>query len=290
VSEAGPPDAEGASREAVREAARAHDFDRYLAALLAPPAARADLIVIAAFAGELARIPHVVREPMMGEIRLQWWRDAIAGFATGAATGHPVADALGELARRWGLPREELIVAVDAREADLYADPFADEAALDRYLAGCEGTFFALAATVLGASGGPQTKLRVRDAGRAFGLMRLLVGLPHHLARGRVPLPMPWLLEAGLPASASLPADRPLQVRAVLARAVARARADLSSARQLLGGVPRAEITAFLPLALVEPQLQAFERRQHDLPREIADIAPLRRVWRLWWAHRRGRI
>ncbi len=289
MSGAAPPDAEGASREAVREAARTHDFDRYLAALLAPPAARADLIVIAAFAGELARIPHVVRDPMMGEIRLQWWRDAIAGFATGAVAGHPVADALGELARRRGLPHEELIAAVDARDADLYADPFADEAALDRYLAGCEGTFFALAAAVLGAAE-PQTKPRVRHAGRAFGLMRLLVGLPHHLARGRVPLPMPWLLEAGLPASASLPADRPSEVRAVLARAVARARADLSSARQLLGGVPRAEIAAFLPLALVEPQLQAFERRQHDLPREIADIVPLRRVWRLWWAHRRGRI
>ena len=212
----------------MREAARTHDFDRYLAALLAPPAARADLIVIAAFAGELARIPHVVREPMMGEIRLQWWRDAIAGFATGAATGHPVADALGELARRRKLPREELLAAVDAREADLYADPFADEAALDRYLAGCEGTFFALDAAVLGGGGAPNEAAR---AARGKGLRPDAASrrpAPPSGARPRAAARCPGCSRRAF-LQRLLPSGRPSEVRAVLARAVARARADLSS-------------------------------------------------------------
>lgn len=288
MSEPGPPHEGRRPFEVVRETARAHDLDRYLAALLAPRPARQDLVVIAAFAGELARIPHVVREPMMGEIRLQWWREAIEGFARGAATGHPVADAMGELVARRGLSREPLLAAVDAREADLYADPVADQDALDRYLAGTEGSFFALAAAVLGTTQ-PSDGQPVHHAGAAFGMTRLLLGVPHDLARGRVPLPTMWLLEAGLPAG-GLPVGRPAEVRAVLARAVRYAREHLAAAQQLLRGVPRTEIAAFLPLALVEPYLQAFEGRKHDPPREIADIAPLRRVWRLWRAHRRGRI
>jgi phytoene synthase len=289
VSEAGQPHEGREPGEVVRETARSHDPDRYLAALLAPRPARRDLVVIAAFAGELARIPHVVREPMMGEIRLQWWREAVEGFATGAATGNPVADAMGELVARRGLSREPLLAAIDAREADLYADPVADQGALDRYLAGTEGSFFALAAAVLGAAELPDADRRAHHAGAALGMTRLLIDLPHHLARGRVPLPTMWLQEAGLPAG-GLPAGRPAEVRAVLARAVRYAREHLAGAQQLLAGASRSEFAAFLPLALVEPYLQAFEGRKHDPPREIVDIAPLRRVWRLWLAHRRGRI
>ena len=76
----------------------------------------------------------------------------------------------------------------------------------------------------------------------------------------------------------------------MLSRAVRYAREHLAAARRLLQSAPRTGFAAFLPLALVEPYLQAFELRKHDPPREIADMAPLRRVWRLWLAHRRGRI
>ena len=84
--------AAASEREAVRAAARELDYDRYLAALLAPRRARDDLMALAAFHGEIARIPLTVREPAIGDIRLQWWRDALRTPA-GTATGNPVADA-----------------------------------------------------------------------------------------------------------------------------------------------------------------------------------------------------
>ena len=62
----------------VRDAARAYDRDRYLSALLAPSRARDDLVVLAAYLGEIQRVPLMIREALAGEIRLQWWRDALS--------------------------------------------------------------------------------------------------------------------------------------------------------------------------------------------------------------------
>ena len=159
----------GIPREIV-DAARAHEPDRYLAALLAPRAVRDDLVVLAAVGGEIARIPRVVSDPMLGEIRLQWWHDAIerlaAGFASGERTGNPLADALGGVILRHGLPQARLFDCVEARLFELYADPITDDVrGLVRMLA---------AATALTLSGesvfvGPE-----RDLDRAVRVLETL--------------------------------------------------------------------------------------------------------------------
>ena len=59
------------------ETVRAHNPDRYLTALMAPRRVRGSLMALYAFNAELARIPALVSEPALGEIRLQWWRDAV---------------------------------------------------------------------------------------------------------------------------------------------------------------------------------------------------------------------
>ena len=61
---------------------RRHDRDRFQTALFAPAARREALFALYAFNYEIARVRESVREPMLGQIRLQWWREAIdAAFA-----------------------------------------------------------------------------------------------------------------------------------------------------------------------------------------------------------------
>ena len=107
---------QGGGAASVRAAARQLDRDRYLAALLAPRRARDGLMALAAFHGEIARIPLTVRESAIGDIRLQWWRDALLTPA-GTATGNPIADAMRATMREHALPSEMLIKIIDA-----YAD------------------------------------------------------------------------------------------------------------------------------------------------------------------------
>lgn len=248
---------------AIAEAARLHDFDRYLSALLAPKEARADLATLAAYAGELTRIPDEVSEPALGRIRLEWWREALVG--TGA-TGHPVADALNELAGRRGLPRPTLIDMIDARELLLGGAPFADETALFTFLVRTDGASFRLAAHVLDDKPGSQSGELCREAGKAYGLARLLFRLARVKDEARSPLP---------------PAVSPAALRVS-------ARQHAAEARGLAGRETPGSRAAVLPLALVEPYLRALEKAARDPPRGPAELSSFVRVWRLWHAARFG--
>ncbi len=57
------------------------DPDRCLAAkLVEEEAAREELLALYAFNDELARVAESVREPMLGEMRLAWWEEALDGL------------------------------------------------------------------------------------------------------------------------------------------------------------------------------------------------------------------
>src|SRR3569623_1855512 len=76
---------------------RAADPDRYFSALFAPAAARPLLFALYAFNAEVARVAETVREPMLGAIRLEWWRETSEGAAMGAPRHHDVARGLASL-------------------------------------------------------------------------------------------------------------------------------------------------------------------------------------------------
>src|SRR3712207_4274556 len=101
---------------------RDNDPDRFYAALFAPAGKRAHLFALYAFSLEIARVREAVSEPMPGEIRLQWWRDALQGEARGDVRANPVAAAIDQTIVRYRLPRSALVALVDARVFDLYDD------------------------------------------------------------------------------------------------------------------------------------------------------------------------
>ena len=100
------------------------DRDRYLAALFAPAGRRDALFSLYAFSAEISRIRELAREPMPGEIRLQWWREVLMGERVGEAAAHPVAIALLETISRHNLARERLVKLIEARRFDIYDEPW----------------------------------------------------------------------------------------------------------------------------------------------------------------------
>jgi phytoene/squalene synthetase len=160
------------------------DPDRFRAAMAAPPAARAVLFPLYAFNLEVARAPWVVSEPMLAEIRLQWWREALEEIAEGQpARRHEVVIPLARALDAEGARLLDGLVA--ARRADLERAPFADAAALWSYLDATAGTLHWAAARALG----PAEEVVVRAAGQAQGLAAWLLAVPELEARGRLPLP-----------------------------------------------------------------------------------------------------
>lgn len=268
------------------EAARTHARDRYLAALLAPEAARADLLVLAAYLGEIGRIPLLAHEPAIGEIRLQWWREALA--APGPS-GHPVADAVRDLQRRHEIPEALLAAPLEGVSRELYEDGVTDARALDLYAEETDGAAVRLALSILGAGKDREPGAHVvAPAGRALALTRLALALPQHLALGRLPLPAALLGAARDPRGAG-PADARAATRVLLARLGEEAASALTAFRRAEGQLERRLFAAFLPLSLVQPYFKAMLAPNRDVLVDVADISPLSRVMRLWFAHWRGR-
>ncbi len=277
--------------------ARAGEPDRYLAALLAPEPQREALLALAAFAVELARIPlRAVREPFMGEVRLQWWRTALdlgdsAGAGEGDGGGHVVAEAMQAAMRRYNLPVALLDDMIEARAQELLVAPFQDDAALHAFLDKTEGALFALACRVAGFGGRPEVEAACAAAGRAYGLARLIQRLPHSLALGRIPLAQTQVAAAGLSSHELLAGTGGgAPGEALLEAHFAQIRGHLAEARRLVRGLPRRERVPFLPLALVRPYLRLLERQGGGALREEAQIVPLARVWAVAAAHIFGRL
>lgn len=141
------------------------DPDRWLSSrFVADPAARADLIALYALDHELARIARIVSDPLMGEIRLSWWREGLEAIAAGEPPrAHPVLRAISA----GGLPAAPLAELAQARLGDLDGGK-TGEAAL-AHADATEGLLMTLAARRLAAAA---TVDHVRQAARAVALSR----------------------------------------------------------------------------------------------------------------------
>ena len=159
------------------------DADRFAAVMAAPSGLRARLWPLYAFNLEIARAPWVTKEPMIAEMRLQWWRDVVAEASPRA---HEVAGPLHGLIAAAGLDVGVLERMAAARVWDVYAEPFADQAAFDAYLDNTAGGLMWLAARACGAD--QRAEAAVRDYGWAAGLAAFLRAVPVLEERGKRPL------------------------------------------------------------------------------------------------------
>ncbi|MDF0603237.1 squalene/phytoene synthase family protein [Psychromarinibacter sp. C21-152] len=173
------------SLQSCAELIRRADPDRFRAAMAAPPAARAVLFPIFAFNVEVARAPWVTAEPMIAEMRLQWWRDVLEEIAGGGPVRrHEVADVLAPVLDAEGVRLLDTLIA--ARRRDIEAQPFEDEAAFADYIEATSGNLLWAAARALGATGG---EAAVRGPAWAAGLANWFLAIPELEARGTRPLP-----------------------------------------------------------------------------------------------------
>jgi phytoene synthase len=264
----------------VREA----DRDRSLATLFAPADHRDALWSFYAFNVEIARVRELAREPMPGEIRLQWWREVLAGKRDGEAAAHPVAAALRETLARYRLGSDRLIALIDARAFDLYDEPMATVTDLEIYGIKTQSALFAMAAEILGGGGAP-AELLTLDAGIAYTVAGILHGLPRHTARRQLYLPLDLLTRHGIDPNEIFAGQAGDPLCGALGELRDLARRHLASAQAKLTSTPPEILPALLPAALIGPALLRMERAGYQ-PFQFEPTSPWRRQWQLWRAAR----
>lgn len=260
---------------------RAGDRDCWLASLFWPAEARPHAHAILAFGLEIARVREVVSEPTLGEIRYQFWRDILENDAS---SGHPVAEALLDTVRRFNLDRSRLLALIEARGFDLYDDPMPSEAGLENYLRDTSSVLFEAIARVLAPGRLPPPC--VDAAGRAYGLVGVLRGLPYQVMRGQLYLPLDLLERLQVSPETVLAHRNSPGLGLVLQTLRARVRLHLREMREGLLGAGAAR-AACLPAVLCEPYLRRMEAPGLDPFATPIDLPQWRSQWALWRDARR---
>jgi phytoene synthase len=272
--------------DAYRRAAdivRVQDRDRYIADLFAPESARRHLLALHAFNVEVARIRDVVSDPTLGEIRLQWWRDAILQDAGG---GHPVATALSRTIAKFSLPTAAFERLLDARLFDLYDDPMPTLNDLEGYAGDTSSSLIQLAAIMLAGGADPGSAAAAGHAGVAYALTGIMRALPRTAGRHQSFLPEAMINSRSVDAEAMFAGRVTPELRSLLADLRTIARQHLAEAERELDEIDPIVKPAFLPLALLRPYLARMDRKDYD-PFTGVELAPWRRQWIIWRTARR---
>ncbi|MBT4932809.1 MAG: squalene/phytoene synthase family protein [Rhodospirillaceae bacterium] len=217
------------------------DRDRLMCAMVAPPGKRDALVALLAFNLEIATIPELVSEPMLGEIRLQWWRETLTRLYDGNSVDHPVALGLAEAIEKADLSKSLFDRYLDARAFDLNGEPPASMMVMEKYVEDTAGVLHTLMAEVLGLAGlaqdlRPQVGEAVAHGGVAWAMTGLLATVDFHAKRGR----------------SYLPADQEDGVKA-LTQAAER---HIGKARSARSRVPKSMLPIMLPVGLAEQNLK----------------------------------
>ncbi|MGB0661872.1 MAG: phytoene/squalene synthase family protein [Mangrovicoccus sp.] len=250
------------SLEACADLVQRGDPDRWLSVLAAPVEARAKLLPIYAFNIEVARAPWVTGEPLIAEMRLQWWRDALDEIAQGGTIRrHEVVTPLSEvLTPTMALALDKL---VEARRWDVYREKFESRAELETYLSETSGTLLWVSALALGASLSETVKTPIYQAGYAMGLANFLRAIPQ-LGRTKFG-PLPETSDADL---------------SDLAQSGLKA---LRQARQARSQIGRKARPAMLACWLAAPTLSRAKAHPTLIPSGRLELAEARRRGSLIW-------
>jgi|SRR5690554_5333410 15-cis-phytoene synthase len=268
-------------------ALRKDDRDRYLSILVLSGPHREAVTALYAFNADVASIRERVSSPTPGEIRLQWWSDAIEGTGHGDVRQNPIADALLDTMGRYDIPPGTLLRLIGARRFDLYDDPMPDILTFEGYAGETVSTLYQLAAMILNDG----EVIETGDAAGHLGVGHALVGhlraFGHVSAQGRIMLPWSIFEANGVLEGEIFSGVESDGLSEALGQISELAADHLGKAEAAIASLPPRLKPAFASLVVLKAQLAGLNRRRSGLFAPVPDDTDWRKIARLaWWTFR----
>lgn len=254
------------------------DKDRYLSVLFAPQEKRGGLAALYAFNLEIARIRETVHEPMLGEIRLRWWRDAITGDCDEASDDSPILNALLTTIRKYNLPKILFVQYCDARIFDMYNNPMPDVGALKNYCRETASALLQLSCHILDDTAAINATQACEHGGIAQAICGLLRLLPITQRRGQHYFPHSIISDVA-DISDTLQRDYICQEdnKRIIGAVLAFAREHYKTFLVKYNQLPKSIKPALLSLSTIPAILQKIENKGEETFKECVSLSPLHR-------------
>ncbi|WP_299347707.1 squalene/phytoene synthase family protein [uncultured Maritalea sp.] len=257
----------GTNQRHVAEELNKISRDDYLATLFMPEDVRPDVQALAAFAAELRVVRQRVSEPTPGEIRLQWWHDALEGKGHGTVRANPIADRLLVAIEKHRLPTVPLKRMIAAHRFDLYDDPMPDVNQFEGYAGETRACIFQYFAMMLGdKSADPAIYAEAAGhLGVATTYTQHLLAFGYNSAKGQIYLPLSVFNSFGIDDKSILAGQNTESLRQAIGAHGEAASAHLALAQNAIKLLPKPARIAFVQSAVCALQLR-YLRTQKENP------------------------
>ena len=263
---------------------RQHDRDRFLCSLFAPEETRESLFTVLAFNIEISKTREMVRESLLGEIRLQWWRDSIEliyNNSSGVNSDHLVVRELAKVIEKFKLSRALFDQLIDSRSRDLVDVPFNDEIDLRRYAYGTSSTLCNILLEILCPASSTLSRDEISAAdsvGMAWALTGIVRASASLAKQKRMFIPKTLFEEFGFNNNEFYAQNATDGILKATSYIVDLARIEIAYARNLLKGkVKRPYVALLLQASLAELYLNKIESLNYN---PFSPKIESGRVWR----------
>ncbi len=261
---------------------KSNDLDRYLSTLLAGKDKHGALFAVYAFDAEICNIAGQVSEPAIGEIRLQWWRDAIEGVFDGNCDDHPVAKELQLVVHKYDLPKHLFNKLIDAHQFDFYREPMASVEDLIAYQTATSAAVADLVARVLIGYDALEIDDLIGQAGVARGLGKMLRTLPQQVARKQCFVPADLLAKHKLDFRNVVAGENSKGMQLVVSQLCHMVSDNLRQLRQGQERLNKDVLPAFWPASLADLNFNKSSGSTSNPLRNLTATSQLKMQWFLF--------
>lgn len=256
------------------------DHDRYLAVLLAPETIRGPLAAFFAFDAEMMRIPTTVSEPMLADIRFQWWRETLEAMTPLGDPGHEIAAALADSFFELGLAPDELVPLIELRSRDLADNPFTTLNELVDYHRQIANRLIDVSCRISREVLDETTTSTATTHMLVYGLINQLRRLPHDAASSQLCLPLDLMGKHDIDPHVAFQGVGGIGVSNAIAAILDRTDSLMSDAGDLDLRSHAMLVPALLPTVLRSLYIGKFRTAGFDLFHHSSEIPAFRRQLR----------
>ena len=269
---------------------RKEDHDRYLVTLFCEKSKLRGLFALLAFHVEVAKTRESISDPMLGEIRLQWWKEAIDGIVSGKLREHPVIAELAIAVKCYDLPIESLYRLVEIRKSEIYDQAPQTLSGLVEYAKRSSGALHGLCCHILNKDAAPARRAAVENVGTAWGLMGIIRAITFHAAMQRSFIPTEMLTQHNIDPEGLFKGDFGEGVIEVVKAIAEQAKSLLV---EEVKDAPKRGDPSF-PLFLYKPMIGLYQKQLEDCCYDVTklsqDTQEFKKIRMLVWAMMWGRV
>ncbi|WP_244464376.1 squalene/phytoene synthase family protein [Candidatus Liberibacter africanus] len=262
------------------------DYNHYLACLLSPSTFRISIAFLYHFNADLMRIRDVARNPIMGDIRLQWWKDIFESshHDIPPKSASPFAVELLSIIHQYHLPYQCFLDMIEAHLFDSYNDSIFDCKNFEIYAFKTSSHLIRLVAMMLDNEKYSSSLRFIKHAGIAQLIGQLISQLPIHCHRRQLYIPLDILGAVGLDRESFLYAQDSERISRVIRIFAELGLENLYKAREGLSYISSNIFPAFIPVGITEGILKNAQSNGFKIFSNSHKISQFMHQWRMLYS------